>query len=420
MSNRKPVLAVVYDYGSMPPTWLAKAAARNECELVFSVAGSRHAREMAPLLTLLGPVIDMGDRPITEIAADLCAFQPTGIVTFSEFQIETTARLAGALKLGYHALADVGAIVRKDAQRRRLAAAGIDTVRFHIVKSSSEVDEAIERVGLPAIIKPVEGTSSRNTAAADTLRECRELVARMLGECGGQSADLTETAVVLEEFITGISVARPWGDYLTVNCLANGDDITPLFVMNKFDVAEPFRERGGYCGRSVLQERSVREAVELSCRSVRALNIQSGISDVEVKLTEHGPRLIEVNGRLGGWVADLAFRSSGMDVADAAISSALGSAPKISPQAANDRLVFHYVVVPPAWASRVRSIHGVAQLRRLEHVEQVLIRAEAGGCVDWRLGGRSSVAAVLGATDTHEQLAATIAAVEDLPWIEYE
>ncbi|WNF29171.1 ATP-grasp domain-containing protein [Streptomyces sp. C11-1] len=411
----KPVLLVVYDTGSLAPTRLAEAARDNGCSLVFVTAGTDHAREMIPTLETVGSVVDAEGRTEAELVAELRALGPAGIITFSEFQIAPTVRLADALGLRYHRPADVDAITHKDLQRQRFAEAGVDSVRFRTITGTEQADEALAYVGLPAIIKPVIGASSRNTQAVATAEECHAALAQMFSGDDGPA----ETAVMLEELLVGRETPAPWGDYIAVDCVADGDDVRPVFVTSKFALAEPFRERGGYGGFSVVPQDEELAVRDLACRAVRALNIH-GVADVEIKLTAEGPRVIEVNGRLGAWVDDLAIRSGTSDPARVAVAAALGL-PYETPEVKQDGpIAFHYLIVPPVGARKVASIRNVSALRRLPDVDRVTVLAEPGAAADWRIGARGNTAAVIGSAANHRQLAATVAAIENVDWITYE
>ncbi|ONI92025.1 hypothetical protein ALI22I_06210 [Saccharothrix sp. ALI-22-I] len=397
-------LVVVYDTGSLAPSRIAEAAGEIGCEPVFAVADSDHGRDMRPVLELLGPVVP------ADAVTELKAHRPDGIVTFSEQQLVPTVALAQALDLPYHSAADIEAITRKDRQRARFAEAGLEAIRFRTLTSVDQVDEAVAHVGLPAIIKPVLGAGSRNTTVVHTPAECREWATEAL---------VTEGSVLLEEFLVGRPTDAPWGDYIAVDCVATGDLVRPVFVTSKFAVAEPFRERGGYGGRSVVPPDEIRAIEDLACRAVHALGIRRGIADVEIKLTTSGPRVIEVNGRLGAWVDDLAVRSATSDPAAVAVRAAVGADFDLEPRY-DGPIAFHYLVIPPLWAKRVRSLHGVARLRRSRDVNRVVVLAPPGTPVDWRLGTRTHAAAVTGHVDSHDQLAEAVAAIEEVDWIGYE
>ncbi|WP_406466485.1 ATP-grasp domain-containing protein [Streptomyces hirsutus] len=378
-------------------------------------ADTDHAREMIPVLRRLGTVVDTAGRTEASVIAELRAFRPDGILTFSEFRIADTVRLAQAFGLPYHAPDALEAITHKDRQRERFAAAGLDAVRFRTVTALEQVAEAIDHVGFPAIVKPVVGASSRNTIAVADPGECRTAVAAALSGTEGPA----ETAVMLEELLVGRPVDAPWGDYIAVDVVARGDDVRPVFVTSKFALAEPFRERGGYGGHSVLPDAEIRQVCDLACRAVGTLGIH-GVADVEIKLTVEGPRVIEVNGRLGAWVDDLALRSGTTDPADIAVKAALGHPCTPAAPFGHGPAAFHYLVVPPMGARRVKAVHDVPALRRLPYVDRVTVLAEPGDRADWRIGSGSNVAAVTGVAPDHDALAETVAAIEGTYWIDYE
>ena len=58
--------------------------------------------------------------------------------------------------------------------------------------------------------------------------------------------------------------------------------------------------------------------------ALRALGVRSGITHTEFKLTADGPRLIEVNGRLGGFQHELQQRAAGQDLLELALAVACG------------------------------------------------------------------------------------------------
>jgi predicted ATP-grasp superfamily ATP-dependent carboligase len=394
---------------------LSSVVRSNDCSIAFVAADTEHAQQMIPVLERLGPVVNMAGRAEASIIEELRRLRPTGIITFSEFRIADTVRLADALGLPYHAPADLGAITRKDRQRERFAEVGLDTVRFRTVTALEQVDEAIDHVGLPAIVKPVVGASSRNTSAVTEADECRAVIAAALGGTGGPA----ETALLLEELLVGRPVAEPWGDYVAVDCVALGNDVRPVFATSKFALAEPFRERGGYGGDSVLPHGVLREVCDLACRAVGALNVH-GVADVEIKLTPEGPRVIEVNGRLGAWVDDLAVRSGTTEPADIAVKAALGREYTTADPVAHGPVTFHYLVVPPVGVRRVKAVRDLRGLRRLPHVDRVAVLAEPGARADWRIGAAGNVAAVTGMAPDPAALAETVAAIEDTCWIDYE
>jgi biotin carboxylase len=410
-------LIVVYDYGSLAPTRIASIAAAHGGRVVFVVPDTAHNRDTRPLLASVGQVLTVDGDHRRELVSACRALRPAGIVTFSEQQIRFTAGLAAELGLAYHAPADVDAIVRKDVQRRRFAEAGLETIRFRLVERPDQVDEAMAHVGFPAVIKPVYGAASRNTVAVHDEGECRAALTAMLREDGQAPR---EPVVVLEELLVGRATEPPWGDFIAIDCVSEGDKVHPRFVTSKFAVAHPFRDRGGYGTSSVVPQEDIDQAGALAARAVNALGIRQGLSDVEMKLTPSGPRLIEVNGRLGGTVDDIAVRSGNTAPAEIAIAQALGLPVEIGKPDTSGPIAFHYHVFPPAGARGVAAVHSPLRMKRLPNVDKVIVHVRAGDAVRWRAGTESRAASVIGATGSHAELSALVAEIEEVPWIQYQ
>nr|BFD80629.1 hypothetical protein StreXyl84_00300 [Streptomyces sp. Xyl84] len=429
MADRS-TLVVVYDRGSLAPTRLAEVAAEDDVELLF-VAGAEaatmgtadpattaHIEEMMPALRMVGEVVTARPGEEDDLLTAIDAHRPAGIVTFSEFQLGPTARLAARLGLPHHAPDDIPAITLKDAQRRRLAERDVDVLRTAVVTAPAELDAALEQVGLPAIIKPVRGASSRNTSAVHTAAEAHAFVAVALS---GAGPGPRESALIVEEMLIGRPTPAPWGDYMAVDCAVRQGRAEALFTSSKFTLAEPFRERGAFGSRPVEDAALVAEVEALACRAVEAVGVTVGIADVEVKLTADGPRVIEVNGRLGAWVDDLAVRSECSVPARVAVRAALGlpfegrNAPM-----PDSPIAFHYLLVPPVGVTRVRDIHAVPALRRVPHADRVTVLTSPGSPAGWEIGAAANAAAISGTVATHTELADTVAALEEVRWITYE
>ncbi|WP_428965991.1 ATP-grasp domain-containing protein [Micromonospora fluostatini] len=409
------MLLVVYDHGSVAPLRLADVAERIGCRIVFVCSGSAHAVQMRPILAHVAGVVTGDDLPPGALVRRLREMRPAGITTFSEYQIGYTAWLAAELGLPYQDPSDIPAITTKAAQRERFRHRGLDSLRSMAVTSEEDADPALRHIGLPAMVKPDRGLSSRNTVAVRTEEEYHATVAAFLGGGDGQPP---ERRLVVEELLIGRKTAEPWGDYIAVDCVAEGGVVRPLFVTAKFALAEPFRERGGY-GPPVLPAEEIHHVEDLAVRAVSALNFRQGVADVEIKLTDAGPRVIEVNGRLGGWVDDLAMRSGAPGAADAAMRSALSLPVDLT--GGESRIAFHYVAIAPMWAQRVRAVPGLATLRGLDGVERVTPDVRPGSPLDWRGGTQTSkLAAITGVAASHDQLASLVGTFERLDWIELE
>jgi hypothetical protein len=103
------------------------------------------------------------------------------------------------------------------------------------------------------------------------------------------------------------------------------------------------------------------------------MDIKTGALHVEVKLCEDGPHLIEVNGRMGGFVPDLLTASDGVDLIALAARAALGVR---LPAALDERMPvpdrsirFQHSCLAPPDAVELVAAPTAAALRRRDDVD---------------------------------------------------
>jgi biotin carboxylase len=410
-------LLVVYDRGSLSPLRITELAREIDCRVVFLCPSSTHNAQMIPVLEALAPVIEADPQDLGHVVRQASRFDPAGIVTFSEPQLTLTAHVATRLGLSHHGLDILPAIVEKDRQRLKLGEAGLDHVAFAVVSDPSDVDDALAKLTPPVIIKPRIGAGSRDTMRVETTAECRTEVTKLLSKNARTATD-GDSALILEEALEGRPCDWRWGDYIAVDSLATPDGVYPLFVTGKVALASPFRERG--CFTPPRESPSdVQEVRDVAAQAVRAIGITTGIADVEIKLTADGPKVIELNGRLGAWVDDVVVRSGGTSPGRLAMMCAAGLPIDIASLESPEVIAFHYLIVPPLAASTVEAIHNPEQLRRLPNVERVAVLARPGGDVRWTLGVDSTVASVTGVVSSYDELQETLDAIEETDWISY-
>lgn len=393
-----PTIAVVFDFGSATAIELC-VAADGVCDIVFVCDPmSSYVAETLPMLRSFGTVVTTVDG-IDDVVAQLREIGVEGVATFGDAQLVTAAEIGAALELPFHSVATARMLTDKDAQRRRLAERGVAPVRFAAVSSAA----ALQDVGVPAVLKPRRGAGSRNTV----------LVSDDDGYAAAVAAAVAsgDTDLILEEQLIGdpTVAGEAWGDYVSVESLVQGPEIVHLGVTGKPRLAEPFRETGAFFPSTVSEE--VRSHVEkITEQALRALDIRAGLCHTELKFTSSGPRLIEVNARLGGYLNDVYARSAGVELLRLALRAALGVVRDVSP-AQPHQVAYQFFVAPPVWARVVERIDGLEDVRALRGVQSVDVWHPVGAALDWRRGTASAVAVVRGTAADHGALAETIRAV---------
>ncbi|MFI1185723.1 acetyl-CoA carboxylase biotin carboxylase subunit family protein [Streptomyces californicus] len=348
-------LAVTYDVGSVSPAEIAVGVA-GLAPVAFLLPDSPHVRKLQPVLTRLGRVVQLTGNPERD-AVLVRRLAPAGVLTFSENLLRVTAGLAHALGLPYHAPEVAKVLTDKYRQRERLRTAEVDAVRCHLVPDAAAWERALSAVGLPAVVKPAHGQGSRETFAVRDRAEADSVRSRLFADPGG--------TWVVEELLQG-RPNGPYGNYVSVETATGPDGAQVLAVTGKHPLTPPFRETGQFWPAALPREDHAAVS-DLAVRAVTALGVTTGICHTEIKLTPGGPRIIEVNGRLGGHLNELSRRACGVDLVRTAALLALGAVPPPAP-APPGRVYFQFNGLAPVRPGQLRALAGGDEIRCLEGI----------------------------------------------------
>lgn len=387
----------VYEQGAVAPMALlnAKSAERG---LIIVLAPSAHAQRMRPFFDeTTVAVYDLTD---PELAERVAKHEPDGITTFSEPMLPPTAELAAKLGLHYPDPSVIDLLTSKDSQRNRLREAGIDPTRSVRITSVDEWDGAVEQVGLPAVVKPVRGVSSRSTVLVDDPVVGRRIAGELLAH---------EDSMVVEEYLHGIAVPDPFGDYLSIETVVQQGVRTHLAVTGKLRLAPPFRECGQFWPPR-LDQATTDDVLALTDKAIEALGVPSGILHTEVKLTPEGPRIIEVNGRVGGYIAELAAYAADFDLVDAGLRIAVGEPVEV-PVLGLDRVYFQFTTPAPVERGVVARVCDATAVRAIPGVTQYQAFARAGTAVGGF--GTQDLNIITGEVPDHAAVAAVVDMIMD-------
>lgn len=264
-----------------------------------------------------------------------------GITTFCEMAVPLVARLAEKLGLPSNPPEGVDAARDKYLTREAMAKAGLPTPRNARVNCPEDVEPAGNHVGFPAVIKPVSGAASIGVVRVNSMDDLRAAYKRV-------ARDMSRAKVVAGALIEGkdeeegegdggsgnagswINVQLMLEEYLDgpeVDCDLVMSDGVPVFgaITDNWPTVEPyFNETGSNCP-SILPRKQQKELIELSVKSVQALGLKLGAFHVESKYTTRGPRLIEVNCRMGGGpVRDTNLLVWGVDLVEEHLMTSVG------------------------------------------------------------------------------------------------
>ncbi|MEV4224417.1 ATP-grasp domain-containing protein [Nonomuraea sp. NPDC049725] len=400
-----PLLAVNHERGSASP-YQIMVAAEGLCRLVFLVDGTQ-ARDEA-LLTMLrdcGPVLQLDPDP-AQTARSLEKLGVDALLTYSDYRVSSTARLAALMGLPYHSEGTARALTRKDVQRTLLREGGADDTAC--VLRTEPLETFGPDLPLPAVVKPATGAASRHTYLANTPAECARAVRAVLE--GVAAAD--RPGAVVEQLLVGdTSVAgEGWGDHVSVESMVRDGRAEHYAVIGKFPLAPPFRETGHFAPATISA--GTRSAVlDLTTRALKALDVRHGATHTEIKLTPAGPRVIEVNGRLGGFVDKVLSGCYAVSPLRSTIAAALGHDVRLEPGPPAG-VSFVYSPPAPQALSRMDALHGLDVIRSLDGVREAYPLGLPGRLLDWRDGSGSALADVWGVVEDHERLRELVLQIE--------
>jgi biotin carboxylase len=214
---------------------------------------------------------------------------------------------------------------------------------------------------------------------------------------------------IVEQWLEGEETDRTgaFGPYVSVEAMAQEGRVTPLAITGKFPTAPICRETGNFMPHHLDPDLAGR-VLALAVDAASALGVRSGALHIEIKLTPSGPRIIEVNGRVGGGGIDDLYRAHrGQSLADIAVRIAMGERLELRPAVLEARgpVVYDYYLQPPMSASRVVRLDGLDRVDGLEGVEGTTVNRTVGDRVDWRVGSQGYVLSVRGRAADHAGVA---------------
>ena len=120
-------------------------------------------------------------------------------------------------------------------------------------------------------------------------------------------------------------------------------------VSQNWPTAEPsLQETGLHCPAD-HSRRAVRGLVDLSVRTAQAFGLRRGVLHVEGKCTSRGPRIVEVNTRMGGGrIHEIVEAVWGVDLVEAQLRSSLDLAQALTPSRRPRCAVVNAIVHAPA------------------------------------------------------------------------
>jgi len=248
------------------------------------------------------PTETLPERAFTALKATGLQFD--GIATFEDHAGPLAALLANVLGFQGHPLLSIGFSKNKIFTREVCVEAGIPSPRFFRIKSAADLDAASAHVGFPSVLKPVSGASSISTYLIHSKEQLQQRHSQTIAEAEGH----LKTSGVHSDNDEEIIWAK--GFDMTLEEYLNGEEFDVDMLLSEGrrayasvirDLTQPthLKEAGSQMPPDFPTDKQ-NEMIEFAERVLQALEFTNGAFHVEMKYTTNGPRLIEVNARIGG------------------------------------------------------------------------------------------------------------------------
>lgn len=398
----KPRLAFVYHPRSFGTMDISEAA-RDLCDLVWVVDEAiPEVSSMARLLRRLGSVANVTGLDPDAAAAAIGEHEPDGILGLSDAMLETTAQYAVRLGLPFHSVETARCLVDKHRQREALRKAGLPTPGHWNVPAPGETERwqsLLDQLTFPVVLKPRWGEGSRDTFLLSSLDDLRATLALIEGP--------PQRELVIEEYLRDDPEhnAGPFAGYVSVESVVARGRVSHVAITGRFPLAEPLRETGFFIP-SALSEEDGTAVRDVAADAAGALGVELGCLHTEIKLTPDGPRVIEVNGRIGGGVPEMLSLVSGVELMPIALRLALGEVVAFEAMPAFSSVGYLFYVQARTGYHNIVGVEGLDELGTQPGVRAVTMNRGPGQPIDSREGNHGHVFSVLGTAKDHNALAA--------------
>ena len=261
------------------------------------------------------------------------------VLCLLDIRLVESAKLSSALKLPHLNVQSAQLLRDKFSVRQRLLERGVPQQAFQLATSNDELIQAVQTLGLPVLIKPVDGYGSQNIVV---LQDPEDLAPWMtpLNDMLPSHADYglgvrANDRLVVERFMKGQIVGC---DTVTLK-----GQHQLLGVNEKLFYEPPSFAIEGGCfipnqGQFTELEAYVKALLD-------AVDFDWGYAHIEIMLTAEGPYVIEINPRLvGAKIARLVSMALGVSVHQHLIALHLGQADFLEPAPSGQVAVSRWLV----------------------------------------------------------------------------
>lgn len=293
-----------------------------------------------------------------------------GVIGTDDSSLELASRVALHFDLSHNPPSSVRMAGRKDLARECLLQAQLPVPFFKRIFLNNEIENQLEDIQFPVVVKPLALSGSRGVIRADNtdeLLQALQRVKKLLSAEVQLEAELRQQ-VLLEQYIPGQEVA--------VEGILYRGQLKILTVFDKPDPLEgPFFEETYYITPSrhssqVLQQ--LHETVQQACQ---AYGLKEGPVHAECRVNEQGVWILEVAARtIGGLCARLLTFGSGYSLEELVLAQAMGAPLDLNKEQAASGVL----MIPIPEAGIFKRVEGLLEAQRVPGIVDINIQIREG------------------------------------------
>ena len=311
-----------------------------------------------------------------------------GITSSSEYFVSMAASIARRLRLAGPSPDAVRACRDKFKQRQRLEKAGVAMPAFRLATSIKSAVATAQELGLPVIVKPVSGSGSVGVKLCLSLEDVRIHAARLLSQRKNERGAPVARRILVESVASGQEYSVETFDLHVIGITHKHLGPLPNFV----EVGHDYPAQLARATKKTIEE--------IAQQSLVALGLGWGPAHIELRLTESGPQIIEVNPRLaGGYIPELVRLSCGIDLISETIMLVVGERPELK-RSGDDYTSIRFILSTEDGV--LAGVEGLDQAQSIDGVAEVKIYSALGTQVQRHGDFRDRVGHVIARAVTQE------------------
>lgn len=314
-----------------------------------------------------------------------------GVLTLDELSVPMATIIAEVLKLPSNSLKTAEIVRNKYLMRKVFQEANLLTPQFSPVKTIEKLYEFASKTDNPFILKPTDSGGSAGVQLIDKNTDLEQAFEHSL------KSSKTKL-LIIEEFIHGKEYS--------VEAIVFNSQVNIVGITEKKTTEGPFFIELGHIFPAQLPEEINELFKETTIKAVQATGIQQGAVHLELKLTERGPIIIEIGGRIAGdFIPDLIEISTGIDMYTALISCSIGKDPSqhLLPKR-NNFTSINFITSSPGY---IQDIPFISELE-CNKVIDCYIGAKEGDFADVASANWKRLGYVIHKSDSYDDLKITI------------